>query len=296
MVIPWTVSPRVQFPEYSNHQETTRFLVIHAPTAPLVLGRPWLERHNPQICWTTGSILGWSVYCHANCLRSATPPASDPRPAPSTPDVSRVPPAYHDLAELFSKERALSLPPHRPYDCPIDLLPGAPLPSGRLYNLSLPEKTTMRAYITESLASGIIRPSSSPVAAGFFFVRKKGGELRPCIDITVKNRYPLPLMSSMFKPLTHATIFTKLDLRSAYHLVRIREGDEWKTAFNTHLGHFEYLVMPFGLTNAPAVFQALVNDLLRDMLNVFVVVYLDDILIFSRSEQEHRQHVRLVLQ
>ena len=160
----------------------------------------------------------------------------------------------------------------------------------------------MRNYVSESLASGIIQPSSSPVAAGFFFVAKKDGSLQPCIDyrqlnaITVKNKYPLPLLSSTFEPLTHATVFTKLDLRNAYHLVRVREGDEWKMGFNTHLGHFEYLVIPFGLTNAPAVFQALVNDVLRDFLNVFVVVYLDDILVFSKTATEHSRHVRQVLQ
>ncbi|TWW62587.1 Retrovirus-related Pol polyprotein from transposon 17.6 [Takifugu flavidus] len=285
-----------------NHIESTRFLVLHAPTAPLVLGRPWLERHDPHISWASGRILGWSVACHANCLRSAPSPSSNPRPALTPPDLTGVPPIYHDLAPVFSKDNALSLPPHRPYDCPIDLLPGAPYPTGRLYNLSIPEKEVMRNYITESLASGIIRPSSSPLAAGFFFVAKKDGGLRPCIDfrklnnITVKNKYPLPLMSSTFEPLTHARVFTKLDLRNAYHLVRIRKGDEWKTAFNTHLGHFEYLVMPFGLSNAPAVFQELVNDVLRDMINVFVVVYLDDILVFSRTMEEHHQHVRLVLQ
>ena len=131
---------------------------------------------------------------------------------------------------------------------------------------------------------------------------KKDKTLWPYIDyrglnnITVKNKYPLPLIDSAFEPLPQATIFTKLDLRNAYHLVHIRHGDEWKTAFNTPLGHFEYLVMPFGLTNAPAVFQALVNDVLRDMLNKFVFVYLDDILIFSRTLQDHIQHVTLVLQ
>ena len=153
-----------------------------------------------------------------------------------------------------------------------------------------------------SIALGIIRPSSSPVTTGFFFVAKKDGSLRPCIDyrllnnITVKNKYPIPLLSATFEPLTHVTIFTKLNLRNAYHLVRIREGDEWKTGFNTHLGHFEYLVLPFGLTNAPAVFQALVNDVLGDLLNTCVVIYLDDILIFSRTPEEHTNHVRLVLQ
>ncbi len=103
-------------------------------------------------------------------------------------------------------------------------------------------------------------------------------------------------MSSAFELLQGAKVFTKLDLRNAYHLVRIREGDEWKTAFNTPTGHFEYRVLPFGLTNAPAVFQALINDVLRDMVNRFVFVYLDDILIFSPSLQVHTQHVRQVLQ
>lgn len=159
----------------------------------------------------------------------------------------------------------------------------------------------MDLYIEESLAAGIIRPSTSPAGAGFFFVGKKDGGLRPCIDyrglnkITIRNRYPLPLMSTAFEMLQGASIFTKLDLRNAYHLVRIRQGDEWKTAFNTPTGHYEYLVMPFGLTNAPAVFQALINDVLRDMLNKFVFVYLDDILIFSNSFQEHVQHVHKVL-
>ena len=218
------------------------------------------------------------------------------------PDLYLVPPIYHDLGEVFSKCCALALPPHRPYDCAIDLLPGAPLPSSRLYNSSRPEREAMEKYIKDSLSAGLMRPSSSPVGAGFFFVAKKDKSLRPCIDfrglnsITVKNKYALPLISSAFEPLQGATVFSKLDLRNAYHLVRIREGDEWKTAFNTPLGHFEYLVMPFGLTNAPAVFQNLVNDVLRYFLNRSVFVYLDDILIFSHNQEEHFQQVRQVLQ
>ena len=124
-------------------------------------------------------------------------------------------------------------------------------------------------YIEMSLKAGLIRPSSSPAGARFFFVGNKDGSLRPCIDysplneITIKNRYPLPLMSSVFDQLQQAKVFTKLDLLNAYHLVCIREGDEWKTGFNTLSGHYEYLVMPFGLMNAPAVFQAMINDVLR---------------------------------
>eukprot|EP00079_Xenopus_tropicalis_P032169 XP_017945940.1 PREDICTED: RNA-directed DNA polymerase homolog [Xenopus tropicalis] len=152
----------------------------------------------------------------------------------------------------------------------------------------------MEEYIRENLERGFIRPSSSPAGAGFFFVEKKDGGLRPCIDyrglnkITVKNRYPLPLISELFDRVKGATIFSKLDLRGAYNLIRIREGDEWKTAFNTRDGHYEYLVMPFGLCNAPAVFQELVNDIFRDLLGRTVVVYLDDILIYSNNLSDHR--------
>ena len=286
-----------------NHHELIELYVISSPMSPVVIGLPWLEIHNPHIDWPTASIINWSVFCHANCLRSAIPPSVPSSPGPPEEiDLSVVPSEYHDLQQVFSKDKALSLPPHRPYDCTIDLLPGSPLPSKKLYNLSKPEKETMEKYIQDSLATGLIRPSSSPVGAGSFFVEKKDGSLRPCIDytglneITIKNKYPLPLIDSAFTPLHDSVVFTKLDLRNAYHLVRIRKGDEWKTAFNTHLGHFEYQVMPFGLTNAPAVFQALINDVLRDMLNRFVFVYLDDILIFSKSVKEHVLHVRTVLQ
>lgn len=122
---------------------------------------------------------------------------------------------------------------------------------------------------------------------------KKDGGQRPCIDyrglkrITIKNRYPLPLMNTVFEFLQGAQDFTKLDLRTAYNLVRIREGDECKTGFNTSSGHYEYQVMPFGLVNAPGVFQAFVNNVLRDLLDHCVYVYLDDILIFSKNIQEN---------
>ena len=287
-----------------NHHEMIQFHVMSSPHTPLVLGQPWLRLHNPHIDWSENQVRSWSTFCHSSCLRSAIPPAEvDIPPVQQEPlNLSAVPPVYHSLGEVFSKQRALFLPPHRPYDCTIDLLPGASLPSSRLFNLSRTEREAMETYIKDSLAAGIIRPSSSPVGAGFFFVSKKDRSLRPCIDyrglnnITIKNKYPLPLINSAFEPLQKATIFSKLDLRNAYHLVRIRQGDEWKTAFNTPLGHFEYLVMPFGLTNAPAVFQALVNDVLRDFLNRSVFVYLDDILIFSQTMEEHTQHVQQVLQ
>ncbi|KAL0151794.1 hypothetical protein M9458_052945 [Cirrhinus mrigala] len=143
---------------------------------------------------------------------------------------------------------------------------GAQLPKGRIYPLSIPERQAMENYITEALNQGFIRPSTSPAASSFFFVELRGSQ-----------------------------VFTKLDLRSAYNLVRIREGDEWKTAFITPTGHYEYLVMPYGLSVSPSVFQTFMNKVFREFLHRFVVVYIDDILIYSRNMAEHRQHVQQVL-
>uniref|UniRef100_A0A8C7Y9I5 Gypsy retrotransposon integrase-like protein 1 n=1 Tax=Oryzias sinensis TaxID=183150 RepID=A0A8C7Y9I5_9TELE len=290
--------------QIDNHFELVRFHILRNTEIPIILGLSWLQQHNPQLNWRSGRILAWDVNCHSNCLGAMKTPLSSDKVktiVDKYPDLTKVPTVYHDLKEVFNKLKASALPPHRPYDCSIELLPGTSPPRGHLYSLSAPEREAMETYIKESLAAGLIRPSSSPAGAGFFFVKKKDGGLRPCIDyrglneITVRNRYPLPLMSSAYELLQGARIFTKLDLRNAYHLVRIRAGDEWKTAFNTPSGHFEYQVMPFGLTNAPAIFQNLVNDVLGDMINHFVFIYLDDILIFSRSMEEHVQHVRKVL-
>lgn len=156
----------------------------------------------------------------------------------------------------------------------------------------------MRQSNEESLKSGIICPSTSPLGVGFFFVSKKDKTLRQCIDfrglnqITVKNKYPLPLINSVYEKLQDAKIFTKLDLCNSYHLVRIRKGDKWKTTFKIPLGHFEYLVMPSGLTTPPAVFQNCINSVLRDFLNIFVFIYLDEILIFSKESAKHTDHVK----
>ena len=151
------------------------------------------------------------------------------------------------------------------------------------------------------MSIGFIRPSSSPHGAPVLFVRKKDGSLRLCVDyrglnkITKKDRYPLPLISDLLQTAGKARVYTTIDLRHAYHLVRITEGDEWKTAFRTCYGSFEWQVMPFGLTNSPAAFQRLMNDVFRDLLDKCVTVYLDDILIYSDNPSEHRKHVREVL-
>ncbi|KAI2646606.1 Transposon Tf2-6 polyprotein [Labeo rohita] len=269
-----------------GHQETIRFFIITSPQSPLILGFPWLNHHEPTISWARGVITHWSSRCQQSCLQSAPKTPTDAITAPSN---QTIPAEYHDLLEAFSTVKATELPPHRPGDCAIELTPGAVPPRGRIFPLSQPESKAMECYIQEELAKGFIRHSTSPASAGFFFVKKKDGGLRPCIDyralneVTVKYRYD-----------QHAT--TKLDLRSAYNLIRIREGDEWKTAFSTTSGHYEYRVMPFGLANSPSYFQAFVNEVFRDMLNRWVIVYIDDILIFSNTYADHVQHVRAVLQ
>lgn len=221
-----------------NPHESLSFHLIHSVHLPIILGNSWLVRHNPHIDWSSGKIMGW--YTLSSCLRIASsisastdvsPPAKEEE---MFPDLARVPAEYLDLKEVFSKARATSLPPHCSNFCSIDLITGSAPPCGRLYSPSPPERQAMENYIQEYLAAGLIRPSSFPAGAGFFFVGKKDDGLRPCIDcrslnsITIKNCYPLPSSSSAFELLQGATIFSKLDLCSAYHLVHIEERDSGK--------------------------------------------------------------------
>ncbi len=213
-----------------------------------------------------------------------------------------IPKEYAHFSDIFCPKRASKLPPHRPWDCAIDLLPDESVPRGKIYSIFIPEQKAMEEYIEEALQQGYIRPSTSPAASSFFFMAKKDGGLRPCIaywalnKITVKYRYPLPLIPSALEQLRVAMIFTKLDIRSAYNLIWIREGDNWKTPFVTPTGHYEYLVMPYGWVNAPSVFQGYINEVIREYLHRFVLVYINDILVYSRNEAKHRLHVSEVLQ
>ncbi|SJL04332.1 uncharacterized protein ARMOST_07698 [Armillaria ostoyae] len=203
--------------------------------------------------------------------------------------MSDVPAEYHDFADVFSDLLSKKLPEHRPYDLKINLEEGTSPPLGPIYSLLESELKALHEFIDDNLRSGFITPSRSPHGAPVLFVKKKTGELRLCVDfrglnkISKKDRYPLPLISDLLDSARSTRIYTKLDLRHAYHLVRIVEGDEWKTAFWTRYGSFEWHVMPFGLTNAPAAFQRFVNNIFADMLDVSVVVYLDDILIYSNN-------------
>ena len=298
------------------------FNIIASPEHPVILGLPWFELHNPEIDWRKRVIKKLSQNRLSNTehhqistislqqlckdgrneemfvFAMVTNLTSDPQ----NRDVL-LPSKYQEFQDVFDKVKAIgTLPEHRQYDCTIDLQPGKEPPWGPIYNLSPSELKALREYIEEHLANGFIRHSKSPAGAPIFFVKKKDGSLRLVVDyrglnkVTIRNRYALPLISNLLERLSGAKYFTKLDLRGAYNLVRIRPGDEWKTAFRTRYGHFEYTVMPFGLTNAPAIFQHMANDIFRDFLDVFTIVYLDDILIYSTTQEEHDRHVRQVLQ
>ena len=164
------------------------------------------------------------------------------------------------------------------------------------------ELKELKRQIKELEEKGFIRPSMSPWGAPVLFVQKKDHTLRLCTDfrelnkVTIKNKYPLPRIDDLFDQLQGSRVFSKIDLQSGYHQLKIKEGDIPKTAFRTRYGHYEYIVMPFGLTNAPAAFMDLMNRVFKPFLDQFVVVFIDDILIYSKTEEEHAEHLEIVLQ
>lgn len=214
----------------------------------------------------------------------------------------QLPAALHDFADVFSPQLAERLPTHRPYNHDIKPKEGAKLPFGPLYAMSRDELKALRDWWNENLRKEFIQPSASPVASPVLFVKKPGGGLRLRIDfralnnVTIKDRYPLPLTTETLNSLQGMKFFTKIDIISAFDNVRMKSGQEFLTAFRTRFGLFESLVMPFGLTGAPATFPRLINDILREYLDLFCSAYLDDILIYRRTEDEHTAHVRAVLQ
>lgn len=217
--------------------------------------------------------------------------------------LKELPPEISVFEDVFSPTNAKALAPHREgIDLAIDLQDGKQPPYGPLYPLSPAELEVLREYIQENLDKGFIRHSKSPAGAPVLFVPKKDGGLRLCVDyrglnaITIKNRYPLPLIGEIMDRVSGSTWFSKIDLKDAYYRIRIKAGDEWKTAFRTRYGHFEFLVMPMGLTNSPAAFQAYINNTLRGLVDRICIVYLDDILIFSKTREEHTDHLRQVCQ
>ncbi|GBG72342.1 hypothetical protein CBR_g11920 [Chara braunii] len=225
------------------------------------------------------------------------------RPVTEPKEEKPVDPA---IAKLLEEFKDLPEPPTivvpRPIQHCIEIEPGSKTPKGAVYRMSPWELEELRKQLDELLEKGWIRPSSSPFGAPVLFVPKKEGEFRMCIDyrglnaITVKNAEPLPRIDDLLDRMQGRKYFSRIDLKSGYHQIEVHPDDQYKTAFRTRYGHYEFIIMPFGLTNAPATFQRCMNDLFRPWLDRFVVVYLDDILIFSKTLQEHQGHLRQVLE
>jgi hypothetical protein len=206
-----------------------------------------------------------------------------------------------EFPDVFPKELP-GMPPERKVEFAIELIPGTAPISKRAYRVSRPKLVELKKQIDELLEKGYIRPSTSPWTAPVLFVEKKDGTKRMCIgyrslnEVIVKNKYPLPRIEDLFDQLRGANVFSKIDLRSGYHQLRIRPSDIPKTTFITKYGLYEFTVMSFGLTNALTYFMYLMNSMFMDYLDMLVVVFIDDILVYSQSEQEHEEHLRKVLQ
>ncbi|KAL0172286.1 hypothetical protein M9458_032597, partial [Cirrhinus mrigala] len=291
------------------HSEKIWFLVLEDSIVSIILGHPWLHQHLPELRWDPCDITHWRDRCYKQCLSNIPRPPPVPNHLSSTqveshePEIPpEIPAEYMAFQDMFSKQAATHLPPHRPWDCAIELLPGAQLPKGK--DLSSVHRG---APGDGGVHSGSPETRLYPIIhlAGHFELLLRGQEgwrflslhRLPSAQFTDHpTTPPSPPVPAALEELREAWVFTKLDLRSAYNLVRIREGDEWKTAFITPTGHCEYRVMPYGLSISPSIFQTFMNEVFREFLHRFVVVYIDYILIYSRNQAEHRQHVQQVLQ
>jgi len=307
---------------HRNHFTNEQFEVAPLEEAiDLFLPFEWIERHPPQGAWTLEEMRFNSVRCLEECTRSGT------NPFPLTWDESvlhekearligyvsavegdsdplaNIPREFQQYLGIMGKEAADALPQHRPYDCKIELKEGATVPWGPIYPLSEVELQTLREWLKEMEKTGKIKRSTSPAGSPILFIPKPNGRgLRLCVDyrglnaITIPNRYPLPLMQELQDRVQGTQWFTKMDLKNGFNLIQIQKGDEWKTAFQTCYGLYEFQIMPFGLTNAPSTFQDMMNHVLSDVLDVGVLAYMDDILVYAKMEEEHDRLVRKVLE
>ncbi|GJX32594.1 putative reverse transcriptase domain-containing protein, partial [Tanacetum coccineum] len=308
---------------FDDRIRPANLLPIHMLDFDVILGMDWLASHRATIdCYARTVIFGnvrqpEFVYHGSSPLKSVKLIsamkartlishgcqgflASVMDTSLESPNIENLS-VVREFADVFPDELP-GLPPAREIEFGIELIPGAEPISKAPYRMAPVELKELKEQLQEMLENGFIRPSVSPWGAPVLFVKKKDGSMRLCIDyrelnrITIRNRYPLPRIDDLFDQLQGAKYFSKIDLRSGYHQLRVREQDISKTAFRTRYGHYEFLVMPFGLTNAPAVFMDLMNRIFHEYLDKFVIVFIDDILVYSKSEEEHEQHLRIVLE
>ena len=309
-----------------GHNFTSDFRLLPLGNYDVILGMDWLEQFSPmQIDW----IHKWLEFQHQHQLvkLQGIVPQTDCCPtitgaqlqgmskngsimcmvqlnAVEVPEHAVIPTIVHPLLQEFQElfSEPTELPPKRTCDHHIPLIEGAKPVNLRPYRYKPALKDEIEKQVTEMLKTGVIQPSHSPFSSPALLVKKKDESWRLCIDyrqlnnITVKSKYPVPVIEELLDELSGAQWFSKLDLRAGYHQIRMAEGHEYKTAFQTHSGHYEYKVMSFGLTRAPATFLSAMNDTLSPVLRKFVLVFFDDILIYSPTLESHLLHIRTVLQ
>jgi hypothetical protein len=284
----------------SNIVKTT-LLILGMDNVDIILGANWMTRHQvvldvaSRIIEIQSPIYGkFTLFLPSQETTRSCAFAMIELPLKKIPLVC-------EYADVFPDE-LLGMPPERDIEFAIELQPRMTPISKRPYQMPPAELTELKKQLQVLLDKGFIRPSTSPWGCLALFVKKKDENLRLCIDyrplnaVTIKNKYPLPRIDVLFDQLVGAKVFSKIDLRSGYHQIKIRASDIPNTAFSTRHGLCEYLVMSFGLTNAPAYFMYLMNSVFMPELDKFVVVLIDDILVYSKNEAEHAKHLHMVLQ
>jgi len=303
-----------------KHAEKLWCAVTCLGKVPLILGHTWLQKHNPDIDWVTGKVhltrcppeckslleTRFAKLLRENESQETWVQALKAHESKVTIDEltleeaqKQVPREYWEFLDVFSKKSLECMPLRKPWDHGIDLKEDFRPKKGRLIPLSVDEQKEVKSFLDDQLAKGYIRPSISQQTSPVFFIPKKDGKKRMVQDYryvndwTIKNNYPLPLISQLVDKLKGCKLFTKMDLRWGYNNVRICEGNEWKAAFVMHKGAFEPLVMYFGLCNSPATFQKMMNEIFHNMSDV-CVVYIDDLMIFTNMDNQDK-HDRIVL-
>ncbi|GJV57248.1 putative reverse transcriptase domain-containing protein [Tanacetum coccineum] len=270
-----------------NHPFNIDLMPVPLGSFDVIIGMDWLKKYHEVIIY--GKKIGCDVFL-AHITTKEVKYKSEGKRLEDVPIVRDFP---KDLS---------GFPPARQVKFQIDLVPGAALVARAPYRLAPSERKELTEQLQELSDKGFIRPSSSPCGTPILFVKKKDGSFRMCIDyrelnkLTVKNRYPLPRIDDLFDQLQGSSVYSKINLRSGYHQLRVREEDIPKTAFRTRYGHYEFQVMPFGLTNAPVAFIDLMNRVCKPYLDKFVIVFINDILIYSKNKEEHEEHLKLILE
>ncbi|GJX00315.1 putative reverse transcriptase domain-containing protein [Tanacetum coccineum] len=289
---------------FLNHPFNIDLMTVELGSFDVIIGIDWLAKYQAIIVYAEKIVrIPWGnetliVHgCQVFLAHVTTKKAEDKSKEKRLENV----PIVRDFPQVFPEDLS-GLPPTRQVEFQIDLIPGASPVDRAPYRLAPSEMKELSEQLKELSYKGFIRPSSSPWGTPVLFVKKKDGSFRMCIDyrelnkLTVKNRYPLLRIDDLFNQLQGSSVYSKIDLKSGYHQLRVREEDIPKTAFRTCYGHYEFQVMPFGLINAPAVFMDLMNRVCKPYLDKFVIVLIDDILIYLRNKREHEEHLKLILE